>query len=361
MSELSEVRISTDYSVKGIDAAILENKYLRIVILTGKGGDIIEFRDKRADVDPLWRTHHNWSPPSRRYVPTTTNSTWIDHYPGGWQVNLPLAGQGGSVSGVEYGLHGESALIPLNSKIVNNDHTRVSLQLESELIRYPFAVEREMTLEANKPALFINESVTNVGAVELEYIWQHHIALGPPLIGPAARFDVPARTGIVEDYGRDEYENARLQSDSTFEWPQAPSDNGESIDLREFPPKDAEVNDMVYLTGLDAGWYAVSNVELDFGFGLAFPESVFESVWYWQPLGGEVESPFFGRNYNVGIEPTTAYPGTSIPTAQRENGTMKTLAPGETTNVELTAVTYHGVESVSEITKDGTVRTRGNQ
>lgn len=346
-------RVSTDYTYRGIDAALLENESLRLLVLPGKGGDVLEFRDKRADVDVLFHTDHNWQPPGRRAVPAADPTAWHDTYPGGWQVNLPVAGYTDGFAGTPYGLHGESALLAWDASVGRDDDEAVSLELTTELVRYPFAVERTLTLPAGESTLRVAEAVTNEGNVELEYVWQQHLALGRPLVGPAARLDVPADTGVVEAYGPD-HENNRLAGGETFEWPRAPGRDG-IVDLRGFPPLDATVHDVAYATDLTAGWYAVSNPDLDLGFAFSFPRDPFECVWYWQPLGGDVASPYFGRNYNVGLEPTTAYPSADIPDAQRANGTIDVLAPGETVEASFTATTYRGVDSVSDVDADGTV------
>ena len=350
------LHIDDAYTYEGIDAVFMENRYLRIMILPGKGGDILEFRDKRTDVDVLWHAEHNWHPPDSRTVPSVGPTTWLDHYPGGWQLNLPLAGFTDDFGGTPYGLHGESALIPWDSSLSEGEDS-VTLELRTELVRYPFAVERTLTLPRDEPTLEIEESVTNLGGVDLEYVWQQHIALGRPLIGPAARLDVPAGSGVVESYGP-EHENARLQSGSTFEWPHAPGTDGETVDLREFPPEDSTIHDVAYATALSDGWYAVTNTDLDLGFGFTFPTDPFECLWYWQPLGGHAESPYWNRNYNVGLEPTTAYPAGDVPDAQRENGTIKTLAAGETLEAKFLARTYHGIDAVDSIDADGTVHSR---
>lgn len=346
-------RILTDFTYKGLDAVFLENKILRILVVPEKGGDILEFRDKRVDVDVLWHSDHNWFPPEKRYIPSMAPTTWQDHYPGGWQVNLPIAGFGREIDGNAYGLHGESALIPWESKAVRNDDG-VTLRLTTELNRYPFVVERELTLPADEPHLHIKESVTNEGELPLEYIWQQHIALGAPLLAPGARVDIPAQTGIVQDY-QGSFPNARLEPGVTFDWPHAPGRDGNGVDLREVPPKSIRSHDLAFAHDLNDGWYALTNPDIDLGFGFRFPVDPFECVHYWQPFGGYRDSPFFCRNYNVGIEPTTAYPSVSIPDAQRENGTIDELGPGETVTAEFTAVTYRGFDAVDDVAPDGTV------
>ena len=343
-------RISTEYTYRGIDTAFLENEALRIKILTGKGGDIVEFRDKRTDVDVLWETPHNWTPPSDRYVPTMAETTWNDHYPGGWNLNLPVAGAGWEFPGNAYCQHGESSLLPWDAEVVRDDDEAVTLRLSTELVRYPFYVERDLTLPAGDSRLEIEESITNRGGFELEYDWQQHVTLGAPLLSSDARLDVPAETGVNSPYG-DSFPNARLEGGVTYDWPHSPGADGDTVDLREIPPADSTIHDQSFAVDLETGWYALTNPELDLGFGLRFPTDPFESLWYWQPFGGYHESPWFNRNYNVGLEPTTSYPAPD----DRDDGQMETLGPGETAEASYTAVTYGGLESVDSVDYDGNV------
>lgn len=345
--------VSTAFEYRGMETAILENRHLRVMIVPGKGGDVLEFRDKRTDVDVLYHADHEWDPPAERRIPST-DMTWNEHYPGGWQLNLPVAGGPMDVRGSRYGHHGESALLEWDAAVARDDDEAVTLALTARLRRYPFAVRREVTLPAGESALTVAESVTNEGASPLEYVWQHHVALGRPLVGPAARLDVPAGESYVADYGEDHATN-RLAGDQHFEWPAADGVDGDAVDLSAFPPTDAAIHDQAYLLGVDDGWYAVTNADRDVGFALSYPADHFESLWYWQAFGGVDESPFWGRNYTAGLEPTTAYPGHSLPDAQRENGTMKTLDPGETKSVELVARTYGGCERVTAVDEDGRV------
>jgi len=348
-------RIDDEFTDRGLDAVFLENEYLRVLVLPGKGGDILEFRDKRRDVDVLWHPPFEWVPPGDRYVPSETKTTWqTDHYPGGWQTNLPIAGYGMEIPGSAYGLHGESALLPWDATVRRDDDEAVVLELSVDLLRYPFAVERELTLRRDEPALCVAETVTNEGGRELEYVWQQHLTLGRPLVGPGARLDAPVTACEVGGYD-DDHANNRLAGGESFEWPAAPGVDGDTVDLSEdFPPADeAKFHDLAYASELSEGWYAVTNPDLDVGFALTFPTDPFESLWYWMPFGGFEESPFYNRTYNVGLEPTTAYPSAPLPDAPRENDTMKTLAPGESVSGEFVARTYTGYESVSSVDEDG--------
>jgi hypothetical protein len=324
------------FQYRGIDTVFLENEYLRMMVLPGKGGDILEFRDKRTDVDVLWHADHNWQPPMDRPVPSADPTMFHDHYPGGWQLNLPVAGYTDGFYDAPYGLHGESALLPFEYDATERT-AAVELELRAELVRYPFEITRTLRLPANKSSLSIEESVTNHGDEPLPYIWQQHLALGKPLLGPNAELEIPAATGIVHDYA-ESHRNARLSGGETFDWPIAPSADDE-VDLREIPPEGATIHDVAYATDLEDGRFAMANDSLDLRFGFEFPPDVFETVWYWQAFGGHMGSPYFGRNYNAGLEPTTAYPSDDIPTAQEENDTMRTLAAGETISASYVAST----------------------
>ncbi len=74
-------RIDDAYTYHGIDAVLLENSQLRILVVPGKGGDILEFRDKQTDVDVLWHADHEWTPPDAGTIPEPESASWLDHYP----------------------------------------------------------------------------------------------------------------------------------------------------------------------------------------------------------------------------------------------------------------------------------------
>jgi hypothetical protein len=329
-------RALDDFQYRGLDAVFLENDALRVMVLPGKGGDVLEFRDKRIDTDVLWHADHNWQTPADRPVPTVDATMFHDHYPGGWQVNLPVAGYTEGFYEAPYGLHGESALVPFEYDAAE-DGDAAELSLRAELVRYPFVVERTLRLPAGKARFEIEETVTNEGEEPLPYMWQHHLALGHPLLGQDATLEIPAETGLVHDYAEG-HRNARLTGDSTFDWPAAPGEDGQ-VDLSEIPPPESTIHDVAYATNLEAGRFALSNPTLDLRFTFEFPADVFESVWYWQAFGGHMGSPYFGRNYNAGLEPTTAYPSDTIPAAQEENETMDTLSAGASVTANCVAST----------------------
>ncbi|WP_254278777.1 aldose 1-epimerase [Haloarcula marina] len=329
--------LTDEYTRRGIDALFLENDHLRVEILPGKGGDVTEIRDKRTDVNVLFEAPHEWRAPASGTVGAPDGAfSFLDHYPGGWQSVLPGAGGPSSAHGAPLALHGESSLVPFEKTVLTDTPDEVGVRLSASLTRYPFDIERDVTLAAGESAVEVSERVTNTGAVEVDFSWLQHIALGEPLVAPEARLSVPCETVHVDpDQTAD---TARLPPGETFEWPVCETVDG-PVDLREFPAAGERVHDLVALADFSEGRYTLSNPDLELGVTVEYPDSFYEYLWYWQPLGGFEAAPFFGRNYNVGLEPCTSIPNSGVADAV-ENGTAESLGPGETQSSTVRLATH---------------------
>ncbi|WP_224337796.1 aldose 1-epimerase [Haloprofundus halobius] len=330
-------RITDQYQKKGLDVVILENAHLRVEVLAGKGADITEIRDKRTDTNILFEAPHEWRSPAQGPIGGHDDHfRFLDHYPGGWQDVLPGAGGPSTIHGAPLALHGEATLVPWDAIIVEDTVDRVCVRLETSLTRYPLQITRELSLKAGQSSLIVTESVRNQSEVAVDYSWLQHIALGEPLISPEASLSVPCDTVLVDpDHDIPE---ARFPAGETFEWPICEFD-GQEVDLRSFPPKSERVHDLVVLTDLKEGCYTVENPEINLGVNVVFPEDLFEYLWYWQPFGGFTEAPFFGRNYNIGLEPSTSIPNAGLKEAI-ENGTANCLPGGSTETFTIECTTH---------------------
>ena len=328
--------ITTQYMRRGIETAFLENDYLRVEVLTGKGGDITEIRDKRTDINVLFESPHEWRAPGDGPVGAPDGSfTYLDYYPGGWQDVLPAAGGPTTAHGAPLALHGEAPLVPWDATVLEDSLDRAQLRLSVSLSRYPLEVERYLTLEKGSATLTVDETVENIGEVPVDYSWLQHIALGEPLVGSDARLEVPCETVLSDP---DRGANGQFPAGESYEWPVAQLPDGE-VDLREFPPKGERIHEVLALTDLSEGQYTVTNPSLDLATTVRFPEKVFEYLWYWRAFGGFEDAPFFGRNYNAGIEPATSIPNAGLEAA-RENGTANRLKPGEEVAATITFETH---------------------
>jgi hypothetical protein len=312
---------------------ILENEVLRVTVLADQGSDIIELLYKPHDVDFLWR-----SPQGVRrhdFVASTFNSRpFFDYYEGGWQELFPHGSAPTSYAGAELGFHGEVWGLPWKSEIIEDTPERVAIRLSVSAARLPLFLERTMTLRSGEPILRLSERVVNEGKRDIEFMWGHHPAFGPPFLDRDCILQAPARTVQIGD------DMQRWPVDRT------------GADHTRLIPVQSDTEIMKYLHDLKQGWVAVTNTRMKLGIGLVFDPEVFNCIWLWHEFGYTKDYPWFGRAYVLGVEPQS-----SMPEAHERGLRLLHLAPGAELQTQLAAVVYEG-SSVRGISPEGRVRTK---
>jgi hypothetical protein len=341
---------ATEVVYRGLRTFSLENELLRVTLLADKGGDIIEFLHKPSDTDFMWRSPHGVRNPAT-FVPTIQRpeGAFLDYYPGGWQDCLPTGGNAATHVGTNFGPHGELCLIPWEAILVEDRPERIVLRLQVRAYRTPLFVEKHLMLERGTAVLTINERLVNEGGEPLDLMWGQHPAFGPPFLDESCVVDLPgARVRATTDQVTHRYKPGE-----GYHWPLVPDRNGTPIDISRIPAPTAQTHDTLYLTDLQAGWYAVTNTDRAVGFGMVWPLEVFNTLWFWQVYGGAFGSPWFGRTYNIALEPWTT-PQTTITEAIAQ-GTRRRLEPGAALQAEFRAVAYAGLRQVTAISPSGAV------
>lgn len=350
-------RISDEWTLQGMRAAVLENEVLRVLVLLDRGAEILEFRYKPLDVDPLLRLPGGLRNPLR-HVPSiaSTGGTYLDYYAGGWQEVLPNGGPPATYKGAEYGQHGEVCLIPWTAEVVEDSPNRVSLRCTVRPTRTPLYLERTMTLVRGRAALYLDERLTNEAGEPLDMMWGHHIAFGLPFLEDGTVIDTSARHMLVHE-AWDAFADRRLVPSQQTPWPYARAGAGGQLDMSRVPTHaDAKGSEMVYLSDFGGvAWYALTNPTQGCGFGMRWDADVFPYLWLWQEFGAGAGFPWWKRTYTMALEPWTSYPTLGLPAAI-ERGTQLTLAPNETRTTRLVAVAYAGSERIAGIEEDGSVR-----
>ena len=116
---------------------------------------------------------------------------------------------------------------------------------------------------------------------------------------------------------------------------------------------------MFYLTGMEQGWYALSNPRLGLGVALAWPVDVFPYLWVWQEFCGSLESPWFGRTTALGLEPFNGYSTNSVSvlTELINKGRERVLPPSGRISAWLKAVIFEnpGNQIVRQVSADGEI------
>lgn len=275
----------------GIDAVVLENAKLRVTVLAGKGTDVAEFNYKPLDLDfaPV-------SPGGVREPRTDQGDAFLDHYPGGWQEVLPNGGVPGAHAGATYGQHGEVSVVPWDHTIERDEEDGVTVAFEIALRTVPLRLTKRLSLDRNTPALRVSETLVNESDVEVDAMWGHHIAFGPPFLNDNTTVDLPVELG--------------------------------------------RASSIEYLEGRDR--YTIRDERI--GLRVSWDARTMPYLWVWQEHGGTTAYPWWGRLRTVGLEPFSSRPTDGLAEAVR-NGTALRLKPREARAFDLTASVLEGTHA----------------
>jgi hypothetical protein len=270
---------------------------------------------------------------------------WIEAYPGGWQLLLPNGGDECTQRATTWGYHGEAALVPW----MVADRTERSAVLETRLFSVPLHVRRELVIDGL--VLRITETVTNESPVELEVMWSHHPAFGPPFLEGGCILSAGCRTVLADDRAP----GTLLAPGSRHSWPHVATVDGASLDLTRIPPPGQPRAVLAYLCDFSSGFYAVTNPRLGLGVGLRWPLDTFDKAWLWQEVRSSAEWPWFRRAYVLAVEPASTIPGQGMANARAKGQAGLLLGSGFSRQVVIEAVLFEGSEAVIGIGKGGDV------
>lgn len=336
------------YTIEGLRAFSLENRWLRVAVLADKGADIYEFLYKPRDVDFLWRTPNGIVNPSLGTPSIATSAgAFMDTYEGGWQELFPTLGRPTQYNGAEFGNHGEVALLPWDCSIVRDDPDGIVVVCEVRCRRSPFRLRRSVSILGDAPALYIEEELQNEGAQALQFMWGHHPVLGAPFLQPGCLLSLPG--GLVHPMRLDD-DRFRASAAAT-PWPMYRPDEGYEEDLRYLPTPHPRFVDEFYVSDLPEGWWAMTNPHLGVGFALRWDKRIFPYLWLWRTLGPSAGYPWYGGTYTLGLEPFSSVPPHFDDS--RERSTTLSLAASESVSTSLVAVAFEGEQSVGSVSTEG--------
>jgi len=355
-------RLVTDGVLKGMHTIVMENQKVRVTILADKGTDIWEFLYKPMDMDFMWRSPMGLRNPST-FIPSSGNSSsfspgvWFDYWEGGWQEVLPNGGVSSSYKGAEYGLHGESSLIPWEFRVLNDEPEQVKVVFWVRLYRSPFYLQKVFTLEENQAILSIRETLVNEGAEPMDLMWGHHPTFSDKFLDEHCVIDTGARkvNNMPDELF---FESQRFAPGESFDWPIGKGMSGERIDVSEFPNPKNKFADMLYLSEFTKGWYSITNKEKGLGFALSWSKDVFPYCWWFQNCSGWFGHPMYGRGYTIALEPFTSKPSSGLDGAIQD-GSAFYIDPGEEVQTEVNAIVYESKSRVVDVKDDGSVRLQG--
>ncbi|MEV0145486.1 MULTISPECIES: DUF4432 family protein [unclassified Nonomuraea] len=312
-------------TLDGLRAVVLENERLRVTVVPGKGGDVVEFLHKPTDTDFVWLSPQGLRDPAHHLQGAADDvAQFVDHYEGGWQEVFPNGGAPSEYRGARLAQHGEVAGLPWDCEVTADSEEEVAVRLSVRTRRLPYLVEKTFRLRAGTAALEVEGRVTNESEVELHAMWGQHIVYGRPFLRPGARIRLPDGVTVIPHDSAINPLGRRVKAGGPWTWPVVPADGGGETDLSVVPERGAP-SDIVYLTGFAEGWYEISG---EVGLRVEWDAEVLPYLWMWQEVGASAGYPWWGRAYTVGLEPFAGMPTDGLERAVA-NGTALTLGPRE--------------------------------
>lgn len=329
---MAKLQLDTRWRLNDLPTVLLENKYLRAIILPTVGARIYQLIYKPHDRNLIWN-HPRIQPAA---VPF--GARYEDVWCGGWDELFPN-NPPTMINGELYPDHGEiwatqwDYTTRTTSAEIAADfycHTRIS----------DVHVRKVIALRADEPSMRVSYSLENRSMVALPMMWILHVALA---VSAHHRIAFPPMRVRLEPASRGTISGADLE----FDWPFAETPDG-TIDLREIPPASEGRFRFFYGTQLGAGWCGLTDTRSNLACGLSFDRKVFPSCWLFGSFGG-------WRNLNVAVlEPSTAYPF-NIEEALK-NGTCPLLAPAQIMSTSVIFSVAENVKLMSSINPDGLIQ-----
>tara|TARA_B100000405_G_scaffold302364_1_gene265507 strand:- start:935 stop:2008 length:1074 start_codon:yes stop_codon:yes gene_type:complete len=329
------VRVSDAWEFRGLKTVVLENKHIRLEIISDKGADISSFVHKSTDTELMFKTPWGLRNPKNNVPPSGDGaSVWLDYYEGGWQTVVPHGGYPSKYYGADFGIHGDVNNIPWDTKIIEDTAKKCTVEFIGRSLRSPFEIKRVISLNENDSFIEINQEVKNFAEEDLNIVWLEHIAIGGSFLSQNCTLTVPDCTILTHPEDADK--SSKLKPNFKGNWPYAECKDGSKNDFRKIPGKDDRSLDMAYFTNLSDGWYAVTNNDLNITWGVEFPKDLFRYIWYWRNFGGGYGYPWYGRCYNAGLEPCTSWHNGGVEQAEN-NGSARNVKSGEILKAKIKA------------------------
>jgi|SRR5580658_1266569 hypothetical protein len=326
---MDELSLTTGTRANGLRTIVLENHFLRLVVLPEAGARIWQITYKALDSDLLW--NHPSIPPAQH----APNTSYDDVWSGGWDELFPND-EAGTLHGKQFPDHGELWTGAWQAEpLRNGESAGVHLRYTTPVSN--FLAEKTVMLRPQRAAFEIRYRFTNQGAETMPFLWKLHPAFA---VSADHRIDFPPMTVRREL----EFPGTLAEAPPVFPWPFARV-HGASLDLRQVPDVSARALHFFYGTELAAGWCAITNRKNRLACALRFDPKILSSCWLFATHGG-------WRDLNVAVlEPATGYPYQMQ--SMIDNGRARSLAPAESLETSVLFSAQEGLTSVGGIGEDG--------
>lgn len=287
------------------DSIVLENSYVRAVIIPALGGRVWELEDRVRRRQWIWH---------REGVPLKTcpiGSVYDDVWAGGWEELFPNDAAG-VFEGRELPDHGEWWTMPWSAADTSSGSSAsVRLSATSSVIRASCA--KEFFLANDAETLLVRYRIRSNESRPFHFLFKQHL---PIALTPDCRLSLPGgRVQVV-----DPSFSTMVPGGAPFDWPLAGKADS-AIDMRVVPPLSSKAREFLYVKDLPQPWCGVEDVHTGASIRLAFNFRELPYAWLFLSYGG-------WRNlYTAVLEPCSNLPK-DLPEAVHM-GQSARLEPGQ--------------------------------
>jgi hypothetical protein len=320
-----------DPALQELRALVIENIFLRVVIVPEAGAKVWQIHYKPLAADLLW--NHPHMPVTRRPLYASYDDTWS----GGWDELFPND-EAFTLLGQAFPDHGELWTGEWHATpFERDDSVGVHLQFTTPISQ--FLAEKTLTLRPRSTVIEVEYKLTNQGSRTFPFLWKLHPAFA---VSSRHRIDFPPMTVLREPEFAGTLDGAAV----SFAWPDALVGQ-KTIDLRQVPDPSSHAVHFFYGTELASGWCGVTNRANKLAAAFRFDPEVFSSCWLFATHGG-------WRDLNVAVlEPATGYPFQMK--SMIDAGRARWLAPGESLHTTVLFSVQEGLKSIGGVEENGLI------
>lgn len=283
--------MSRAHTIKGRvgehNALVLENEYVRAVILPELGGRVWTLEDLVRGRQWIW---HREDVPLSAHAP---GAVYDDVWAGGWEELFPNDAPG-QFEGRDLPDHGEWWTMNWHPAI-ENDGGKAVVRLSAESTVIKAACVKEISLACDTSELSINYSIKSEEREPFHFLFKQHLALNITkdsrlrLPGGHVRAVDPSFSTILSDCG------------DSYEWPIA-GNKDNPVDLSIISPSSSKDKEFLYVWNLPQAWCGIEDIGSNASIKMSYDSHRLPFVWLFLTYGG-------WRNlYTAVLEPCTNMP-----------------------------------------------------
>jgi len=287
----------------------LENGELSVEVCTTLGAEIREIRFREFSENLLLSTPWKESTSNSCSCLEISESHFISHYVGGWQLMLPNMGYPTTNSSDLMGYHGEA----WSSAWETMELTDSSIKLCTFLTTRPIRVIREMKVFENQ--LLVIDTVTNTSTESIEFIWGHHPAFSKALFDNTSEVFIAAKEIHVEVNSLSETSKQQL--------PDFIRQDDVGVHLQGLTS--LPYSFLAYLSNFISPYARIINKTNDLTVELGWSPDLFSHLWLWIENQNISHEPWNSQVRTLALEPTSTIPNLGFEHAKQIGSNLVTL------------------------------------